>query len=101
MTYITVNLAGGDKRTLDADLSSNHSHLRDLKVFVGDGQWVDSTARGHGWKVLVPVWVEASGDNKVVNTSTDLELDWSVLATSGIELAGTKRQSLLLLGIGP
>ncbi len=70
LQHILVDLAGRDQRALDSQLVVKERQVRHLKFAVGDGQWVDGTTWCKDWDVKVPVWLEGSADQQVVDLGT-------------------------------
>ena len=93
LKHIPVDLTGSDQRTLDRELVVQERHVRHVHVIVGDGERVDSSTWGHGWEVNIPIWLERSTDQKVVDRRA-LQL---LLSLRSDELGSTKLHCLLTL----
>ena len=93
LKHIPVDLAGSDQRTLNRELVVQERHVRHVHVIVGDGERVDSSTWSHGWEVNIPIWLERSTDQKVVDRRA-LQL---LLSLRSDELRSTKIHSLLTL----
>lgn len=94
--HALLDEAGGDKGTLDGETLSDDSHVRDGEVTVGDGKREDGGTEVQDTEVLLPVGLERSGDEKLVNGLGDLEL---LGALGSDELVCAKLHGLLLLAV--